>query len=128
MVDWTEESIPIPVSATLNVNMPCSGLFGTALDRYLDSPPVSKLHGIPDQVQENLTKTDRISYHSSRTAGSKTASQFQAFCSGRLEEQGHRILNQFSQVKCNGFQVILPASILEKSRMSLMISSKATPE
>ena len=101
---------------------------GAAFDRDMDSPPVGKLHGIPDQVPENLTKTDRISDHSMRTAVPNTAGQFQALCSGRFKNKTTASSTNSRKSNTMASKPILPASILEKSRMSLIIVSKATPE
>jgi hypothetical protein len=94
-------------------------LFGTAVDRHVDSPPRVNF-GISDQVQDNLTETDRIS---DTRSGHVFQQQDNSIPLLWLVQNKIRLLNQFS--KSNAIFNPSPFD-LGKVEISLMIASKAT--
>ncbi len=91
-------------------------------------PLLGELHRIADQVDENLPNAHRVALDPVRHVFGDQIDQFQAHGSAPLGKQIRDIGDGFRGSKSTSKSSSRPASIFEKSRMSLMMASSAWPE
>ena len=97
--------------------------------RTTTSPCVGELDRVADQVHEHLAQPPRIAPHDRRHVGSDQRGQLEALGLRRARPAARATSSTASRrSKSMVSSSSLPASIFEKSRMSLMIASSASPD
>ena len=77
---------------------------------------------------EDLADPTRISRGHRRDGVPGDRDQLQTLGVGWARQESHHIVDDGPEVELDALDLELPASTLEKSRMSLMMASKASPE
>jgi len=124
ILEWCSAGIPMPVSRTSNRISASSSLRFRHSMPSDTSPCVGELHGIPEQVDQNLPQPGGIALQPFRQIAAHRPFQFQTLLLGAQVTGCSAFSAQSSIEKGTCSSSVLPVSILEKSSMSSMISSK----
>ena len=106
-------------------------LAGLLLDLDLQNhfAAVGELDGIAQQIHDHLPQPRGIAHDLGRNVGADVADQLQPFCRGAQAKGLSGLLQSLAQVELRWCPVrAFPASILEKSRMSLMTVSSESAD
>ena len=121
--------MPMPVSATVNLQRDL--VAGGALDGDRDDhlAALGELDGVADQVDEHLPQPAGIADECVRHVRPDVAGELEALCRARAGASRRTASSTVSRsVERHLLERSLPASIFEKSRMSLTRSSSASPD
>ena len=121
--------MPIPVSATVKCSSDVVSRWDSRVTSRLTSPVLGELDGVADQVDDDLAQAVVVADHHVGHFGMDEAGQFQPLLVRPDGKRLHRVAEAFPQVEhARNRGRAFPASILEKSRMSLITESRASPE
>jgi len=94
------------------------------LDIEPDLAALGELHGVVHKIGEDLAETQRVAEQHVRNAGRDVRKELEAFIVGFLSSERGDRSNDFIGLKSVVSRSSLPASIFEKSRMSLMMGQQ----
>src|SRR5581483_3833324 len=86
-----------------------------------------ELHRVVEVIREHLAHAPAVAEHALGRAVGDLVGQIQELVGSRERDQVEGVLDALAQVERQMLSVSLPASIFEKSRMSLMIDSRCCP-
>lgn len=95
---------------------------------YGDGAALGELDGVADQVGEDLLQPLRVALQLDRGIPVDQADQFQLLLVGGRSQHGQGVLDQVAEIERRFSRTSLPASIFEKSRISLMIPSRLSAD
>ena len=119
----------MPVSATTKCSVTSVLVRTLRGDLQRHFAALGELDGVADQVDHHLPQAVVVADDAARHVGMDVAGQLQALAGARGRANDFIVsprLSRRSKVVCS--RTSLPASILEKSRMSLITESSASPE